>query len=308
MPDAPPLTAPHRLEPVPALSFGDPDAGSLVVEGDNLQAMASLRATGHAGTVDVAYLDPPYNTGDHDFAYSPARLRDPDADAGELVWVGADDPDRHHVWLAYMTPRMRLLRELLAPGGVCLVSINQIELFRLGALLDATFGEDNRLGLVVWRHGADNARNNHARIRTEHDYVLCYAKDAARLGDPPGPARSVIDVGARAAPALLEALLPGYEPRERFEDAKPVELIEALLRGFAGPGALVLDPFAGSGTTGHAVLRLNAADGGRRRFVLIEEGTAEDPCCRTLLAPRLRAAIEAEGLPGGFAFVAQRGP
>jgi DNA modification methylase len=302
MPDAPPLTAPHPLELVPALSFGDP-GGNLVVEGDNLQAMASLRAAGWAGAVDVAYLDPPYNTGDRDFAYSPARLRDPDADAGELVWVGADDPDRHDVWLRYMAPRMRLLRELLAPGGVCLVSINQIELFRLGALLDATFGEDNRLGVVVWRHGADNARNNRARIRTEHDYVLCYARNVSRLGDRPGPARSVIEIGADAAPALLEALLPGYEPRERFEDAKPVELIVELLRGFAGPGALVLDPFAGSGTTGHAVLRLNAADGGRRRFALIEEGTAEDPCCRTLLAPRLRAAIEAEGLPGGFAFV-----
>jgi hypothetical protein len=272
----------------------DDPGGNLVVEGDNLQAMASLRASGYAGAVDVAYLDPPYNTGDHDFAYSPAP--------GELVWVGADDPDRHDLWLAYMTPRMQLLRELLAPAGVCLVSINQIELFRLGALLDATFGEDNRLGVVVWRHGADNARNNRARIRTEHDYVLCYAKDAAQPGDRPGPARSVIEVGAGAAPALLEALLPGYEPRERFEDAKPVELIEQLLRGFAGPDALVLDPFAGSGTTGHAVLRLNAADGGRRRFVLIEQGTADDPCARTLLAPRLHAAIEAERLPGEFAF------
>jgi DNA methylase len=286
------------------MSRAPPGDGNLVIEGDNLQAMTSLRAR-YGGAVDIVYLDPPYNTGgERDFAYSPARLADPGADAGELVWVRADDPDRHDVWLRCMEPRMRMIRALLAEHGVCLVSINQIELFRLGTLMDSVFGEGNRLGIVVWRHGADNARNNGARIRTEHDYVLCYAKDARCFGDLPGPPRSVIEVPARAAPELLEALLPDYEPRERFEDAKPVELIEQLLAGMAGRDALVLDPFAGSGTTGHAVLRLNARDGGRRRFLLIEEGTPEDPCCRTLLAPRLRAAIEREGLPGGFVFAA----
>jgi adenine-specific DNA-methyltransferase len=64
----------------------------------------------------------------------------------------------------------------------------------------------------------------------------------------------------------------------------------------------VLDPFAGSGTTGHAVMRLNARDGGVRRFILIEEGARDDKYARTLLAPRLRAAIKKEDLPGGFAF------
>jgi adenine-specific DNA-methyltransferase len=72
---------------------------------------------------------------------------------------------------------------------------------------------------------------------------------------------------------------------------------------FAGDSdALVLDPFAGSGTTGHAVMRLNARDDGTRRFILIEEGSREDRYCRTILAPRLKAAIKQEELPGGFVF------
>jgi adenine-specific DNA-methyltransferase len=49
-------------------------------------------------------------------------------------------------------------------------------------------------------------------------------------------------------------------------------------------------------------LRLNAIDGGRRRFILIEEGTRDDRYCRTIAAPRIQAAIEKEALPGGFTF------
>jgi adenine-specific DNA-methyltransferase len=81
-----------------------------------------------------------------------------------------------------------------------------------------------------------------------------------------------------------------------------VELIEQLLWSTGYDDALVLDPFAGSGTTAHAVMRLNASDGGSRRFIMIEEGTRDDRYCRTLLAPRLSAAIEQEELPGGFTF------
>jgi adenine-specific DNA-methyltransferase len=78
-----------------------------------------------------------------------------------------------------------------------------------------------------------------------------------------------------------------------------------------------MDPFAGSGTTGHAVLEVNAAAGGDRRFVLIEQGrpSRRDTYARTLTTVRLRRAINgervdkdgrvavaAEPLGGGFRF------
>jgi adenine-specific DNA-methyltransferase len=64
----------------------------------------------------------------------------------------------------------------------------------------------------------------------------------------------------------------------------------------------VLDPFAGSGTTGEAVLKLNAQDGGLRRFILIEEGEPSDRYCRTITAPRLKAAITESNFPSGYTF------
>lgn len=78
-----------------------------------------------------------------------------------------------------------------------------------------------------------------------------------------------------------------------FITPKPVELIERVLAIGANPAALVLDSFAGSGTTAHAVLEANARDGGTRRFILVEGEAYAD----TLTAERVRRAIN------GYAWV-----
>jgi adenine-specific DNA-methyltransferase len=166
------MPAPRVLEPVPELSYGTAH-GNRLIEGDNLQTMISLRSQ-YRGSVDVAYLDAPYNTGKNDFRYSDRRFRDPNADADDAVYVSNEDGGRHTKWLNFMGPRLYLVWELLAEHGVCFISINDIELFRLGMLMDEIFGETNRLGIVVWRQMADN---NPTRIAVGHEYILCYAKN-----------------------------------------------------------------------------------------------------------------------------------
>jgi adenine-specific DNA-methyltransferase len=432
------MPAPRALEPVPELSYGSPE-GNRLIEGDNLQVMVSLRSQ-YQGTVDVAYLDPPYNRGKKDFPYSDRRFHDPNADADDMVYVNNEDGGRHTKWLNFMGPRLWLTWQLLADHGICFVSINDIELFRLGMLMDEIFGERNRLGVIVWKQAADN---NPTRIAVGHEYILCYAKredqvprvwfgdtpaqlwlleryeqlkkqygddlgalqeayqtaieqhvaaykaalaadedtELVELGDlvryslvddrgpyaanrttenpQPGgyiydvvnphsgrvhkrpgrgyrfpeetmrrlqeedriiypddprrlvqlkkylselrpPLRGIIEIGSRGGVADLKRIFP--EGAARFQNPKPTSLLELLI-GFAGTSdALVLDPFAGSGTTAHAVLRLNSIDHGSRRFILIEEGTREDRYCRTIAAPRVRGAIEKEGLEGAFGF------
>jgi adenine-specific DNA-methyltransferase len=172
------MPAPRVLEPLPKLSYRDAE-GSRVIEGDNLQVMVSLRSQ-YQGRVDVAYLDPPYNTGKKDFAYSDARFHDPNADADDMVYVNNEDGGRHTKWLNYMGPRLWLTWQLLAEQGICFVSINDVELFRLGMLMDEIFGGQNRIGTLVWKQAVDN---NPTRIAVEHEYILCYAKHIDSVSD-----------------------------------------------------------------------------------------------------------------------------
>lgn len=434
------MPAPRVLESVKRYSHGASD-GNRLIEGDNLQVMVSLRSHYRSG-IDVAYLDPPYNTGKNDFRYSDRRFQDPNADANDGAYVSNEDGGRHTKWLNYMGPRLWLVWELLADHGVCFVSINDVELFRLGMLMDEIFGEKNRLGVIVWKQAADN---NPTRIAVGHEYILAYAKradhlpkawqgesaaqnwllnlyetlkethqddlealkaayqssikehveahkaavaagketdlidldDLARynLVDTKGPyaanrttenprtdgyfydvvnpatnkvharpgrgyrypeatmrrmqeegrviypddnrrlvqikkylselsppLRGIVDIGSRGGVADLKRLFPPKKA-PNFPNPKPTRLIEMLLSFAADSDAVVLDPFAGSGTTGEAVMRLNAADKGSRKFVLIEEGEPTDRYARTVTAPRLKAAIEKDGHAEGFEFL-----
>lgn len=86
---------PRVLEPEPTLSFGNQHAGNLIIEGDNLQVMVSLRSQ-FTDAVDVVYIDPPYNRGGNDFRYSDARFEDPNADGSDSHYVSNDDGGARH--------------------------------------------------------------------------------------------------------------------------------------------------------------------------------------------------------------------
>ncbi len=83
----------------------------------------------------------------------------------------------------------------------------------------------------------------------------------------------------------------------KFDYPKPVRLIAYLIKALCPEDdGLVLDSFAGSGTTGHAVLDLNARDGGKRRFILVE---MDRSISESVTAPRLEAVMNVTGAEGG---------
>lgn len=100
-----------------------------------------------------------------------------------------------------------------------------------------------------------------------------------------------------------------------FKTVKPLRLIKKIIQIWCKPDGLVLDPFAGSGTTAHAVVELNAESGADRNFILIEQGNTEkgDHYARSLTAERVRRVITGEfasgkrdPVPGGFRFIELR--
>jgi len=97
-----------------------------------------------------------------------------------------------------------------------------------------------------------------------------------------------------------------------FMFPKPRSLVQELIEQTTDQDSLVMDSFAGSGTTGHAVMDLNAQDGGQRRFILVE---LENSIARNVTQERLRRVVEGysyrkdggeevgvEGLGGGFRY------
>ena len=85
---------------------------------------------------------------------------------------------------------------------------------------------------------------------------------------------------------------------KRFPYPKPLEYIVEILRAITSSNSMVLDFFAGSGTTGEAVISLNKADGGNRRFILCTNNQNE--ICRTVTYPRMRTVITGEREDGSI--------
>ena len=98
-----------------------------------------------------------------------------------------------------------------------------------------------------------------------------------------------------------------FESKSPFETPKPVRLLSQILRIATDKDALVLDSFAGSGTTAHAVLKANAEDGGNRKFIMVE---MEEDIADSVTAERIRRVINGyshgdkttDGLGGTFTF------
>ncbi|MCX7258536.1 MAG: site-specific DNA-methyltransferase [Polaromonas sp.] len=101
------------------------------------------------------------------------------------------------------------------------------------------------------------------------------------LTDVRFPLRSVFNLDARKGSNDLDKL---FGSRDLFKNPKPTEVIRHFLPFTSSPRSIVGDYFAGSGTTGAAIINLNREDGGRRKFFLIEQGDHFD----TVLLPRLK--------------------
>lgn len=106
------------------------------------------------------------------------------------------------------------------------------------------------------------------------------------------PLRSVFHLDARKGSNDIDRL---FGARDLFKNPKPTELLKHFLPFASSSDSIVVDYFAGSGTTGHAVISLNREDGGRRKFILTEQGDHFD----SLLLPRLKKVAYAPEWKGG---------
>jgi adenine-specific DNA-methyltransferase len=198
--------APYRLlEPVPELSYGDPDTGNMLIQGDNLDALKALLPY-FAGKVKCIYIDPPYNT--------------------RSAFEHYDDNLEHSQWLAMMYPRLELLRVLLSREGSIRVSIDDNEGHYLKAMMDEVFGRSAFVASVIWQKRT--SRENRAAFGSSHDYVLLYApsgplawKDLRNRLPANGSGFSNPDNDPRGAWRSIPFSAQGFRPNQMYPIKTP---------------------------------------------------------------------------------------
>ena len=151
---------------------GKKSSGNMVIHGENLASLAALKAgSGTSGipmSVDLIYIDPPYNVGGNQ--------------GYRNIWKGKSEKERdwagdHGAFLDFMEPRLKIGRSLLTDDGVIFVSICDGEYCRLKIMMDNIFGADNCLGTIIWNKNQGSAAKHLAAV---HEYILVFAKDASK--------------------------------------------------------------------------------------------------------------------------------
>ncbi len=172
------------LRPCPEESVDWNTTENLYIEGDNLEVLKLLQES-YLGKVKLIYIDPPYNTG-NDFVYADdyrISSEEWDSESGSVDEVGnrlfknTDSNGRFHSdWCSMIYPRLVLARTLLSENGVAFISIDECEITNLAKICDEVFGEDNHMVTFIWKSKGSGAYDS-AQFKTEHEYVLAYAKN-----------------------------------------------------------------------------------------------------------------------------------
>ena len=133
---------------------------NLIIKGNNLIALHSLKKQ-FPEQVKLIYIDPPYNTG------------------GSTDSFSYTNEFKHSTWLTFIRNRVEIAKELLKNDGFIAVTIDHVELFYLGVLLDEIFGRENRIGIVtIYINPKGRQHEKFFSAATEH--MLVYAKDISK--------------------------------------------------------------------------------------------------------------------------------
>ena len=153
---------------------------------------------------------------------------------------------------------------------------------------------------MSWRWSKEKFRKetHNVIISTEDGKFSIYKKQRPELGDLPTKKPKSIFYKPEYSSGNGTAQLKEIFGEKVFNNPKPIDLIKDFLQLsiFNSQFSTVLDFFAGSGTTGHAVLKLNAEDGGKRKFILCTNN--ENGICRDITYERLKTVITGERKDG----------
>jgi len=257
-------------------------AANSLIHGDSLAALGKVPDN----AIDLIYIDPPFNTGKRQ------RLQSIELGEGDGERSGfqgrtyrfriksdvsySDDMSRDE-YLDFLGTRLVEARRVLKQNGSIYVHLDHHAVHHVRLVMDEIFGAEQFLNEIIWAY--DYGGRPGRRWPAKHDNILWYAKSSQWTFN-----RDEVDRIPYMAPGLVGAekaakgklptdvwwmtIVPtNSKERTGYPTQKPERLLERIIRASSNPGDLVLDFFAGSGTTGVVAERLG------RRWLLVDSGT-----------------------------------
>jgi site-specific DNA-methyltransferase (adenine-specific) len=266
----------------------------LVLLGDNLEFLPRF----DGGIFQLAYLDPPFNTGKVQRRRTLTTTTDPAGDRrgfkgrrySTALLAESSYRDEFDDYLGFLEPRLREVRRVLAESGTLYLHIDYREAHYVKLLLDELFGRECFLNEIVWAY--DYGARPRRRWPAKHDTILVYVKDLERYWFD----SEAVEREPYMAPGLVTAekaargklptdvwwhtiVSPTGKEKTGYPTQKPEGVLRRIVHASSRPGDWCLDCFAGSGTLGAVAAAL------ARRYVLIDTNPEAVAVVTRRLAP-----------------------
>jgi site-specific DNA-methyltransferase (adenine-specific) len=254
-------------------------AEDLVLLGDNLELLRRLPG----GRFQLAYIDPPFNTGQAQRRLTLATAESVDGDRSGFrgrryetrLLRESSYRDSFEDYLGFLEPRLREIRRVLTVSGTLYFHIDYREAHYCKLLLDELFGRECFLNEIVWAY--DYGGRSKRRWPAKHDTILVYVRDSSRyffdaeaVEREPYMAPGLV-TPEKAARGKLPTdvwwhtiVSPTGKEKTGYPTQKPEAIVRRMVQASTRRGDWCLDCFAGSGTLGAAAAKLG------RRFVVID--------------------------------------
>lgn len=250
-----------------------------IIFGDNLEILKTFPSE----YVDLIYIDPPFNTGKVQGRTQIKTIRSEDGDRigfqGErykTIKIGTKSyTDLFDDFLGFLEPRLQEAHRILKPNGSMYFHIDYREVHYCKILLDMIFGRECFLNEIIWAY--DYGARSKNKWPTKHDNILLYVKnpddyifnydDIERIPYMApglvGPEKA--ERGKTPTDTWWHTIVPtNGKEKTGYPTQKPLGILKRIVQASSPKNGLVLDFFAGSGTTGAACLELE------RNFILID--------------------------------------
>lgn len=239
--------------------------------GDNLEILKKLSSE----SIPLIYIDPPFNTGKTQTLVAQKNVKSDNKEI--LSEMSYNDTFASEDYINdFLKPRLVEAYRILSPTGSLFFHIDYREVHYCKVLLDSIFGRTSFINEIIWAY--DYGARSKTRWSAKHDNILWYAKDpknytfnyedmeripymAPGLVGPEKAAR-----GKTLTDTWFHTICPTQGPeRTGYPTQKPLGILKRIVSIHSKPNDVVLDFFAGSGTTGEAARLLN------RQFILIDK-------------------------------------